>query len=162
LLITHNFAVTPIPGEKRADEDGGEEEETCGEIDIMIATPEQRRKGLGEAAVRAFLQFLTRHRDDIMSEYSHARTQRTGDGTRARNARLKRLVAKINADNAGSIRLFENLGFRRDGEPNYFDEVSLVLSFGDLPATANSGTESEGRGYREVVYDRSRLKGVEK
>ncbi|KAI3322996.1 hypothetical protein HD806DRAFT_95336 [Xylariaceae sp. AK1471] len=154
--------------------ENGDENATCGEIDIMIAMPEHRRKGLGEAAVRAFLQFLTRHHDGIMSEYSLASEQARPDGA-AKNTRLKRLVAKISADNVGSIRLFESLGFRRDGEPNYFNEISLVFPFppplpppplrvGALPVmtTVNSGTETDSLGYREVVYDRSRLKGLKK
>ncbi|KAI0457969.1 acetyltransferase domain-containing protein [Xylaria acuta] len=130
-----------------------------GEIDIMIAAPGHRRKGLGEAAVRALLRFLARNHDSIMEEYIGA--------TGIKTAKIKRLVAKIHADNAGSIRLFENLGFRQDGDPDYFNEISTVLGFPPSSPTAgvgDEGTESGGvdseadvLGYRECFYDRSRL-----
>ncbi|KAI3334390.1 acetyltransferase domain-containing protein [Ustulina deusta] len=154
-----------------------------GEIDIMIAAPEHRRKGSGEAAVRAFLRFLAANHRAILDEYgrgagapSAARDNGNlsagGNGeigaTAAAvgtNYRLKRLVAKINADNKGSIRLFEKLGFRRDGDPNYFNEVSMVLSDFLSPVAgmaagsgAGSGDEAGCLGYRECIYDRSRLK----
>ncbi len=153
-----------------------------GEIDIMIAAPEHRRKGSGEAAVRAFLRFLAANHRAILDEYgrgagapSAARDNGNlsagGNGeigaTAAAvgtNYRLKRLVAKINADNKGSIRLFQKLGFRRDGDPNYFNEVSMVLSDFLSPAAgvaagsgAGSGDEAGCLGYRECIYDRSRL-----
>ncbi|KAI0533459.1 acetyltransferase domain-containing protein [Xylaria digitata] len=131
----------------------------CGEIDIMIAAPEHRRRGLGGAAVRAFLRFLAGHHDAVMAEY--ARGADCG-------ARLTKLVAKINGGNAGSIRLFENLGFRRDGEPNYFNEISMVLvnspplaaaaAKGALPRIGDLDGEAGSVGYRECFYDRSRLK----
>jgi len=143
-------------------------EDCDGEIDIMIAVPEHRGKGIGEAAVRAFLHFLARKHDGIMSEYAHAHIvdQRAGEGEgRRRGARLKRLVAKINAGNKGSIRLFENIGFQREGEPNFFNEICMVLAdFSSVSLSLRGQSESEvpspsegGLGYREMVYDRSRL-----
>ncbi|KAI0428487.1 acetyltransferase domain-containing protein [Xylaria sp. FL1042] len=129
-----------------------------GEIDIMIASPSHRRKGCGEAAVRAFLRFLVRHHGAILEEYAAATTSSATPSTSAPH-RLKRLMAKINADNTGSIRLFEKVGFRRHGEPNYFNEVSMVLS-DFLPLATGTGSEAEAdrRSYRECFYDRSRLK----
>ncbi|KAI0810596.1 acetyltransferase domain-containing protein [Xylaria sp. FL0064] len=134
-----------------------ERSDVKGEIDIMIASPEHRRKGCGEAAVRAFLRFLARHHGAILEEYGIASS--TASGGTVRNVRLKRLVAKINTDNAGSIGLFEKVGFRRHGEPNYFNEVTVVLS-DFLPLANGTGSEDEAdrRSYRECFYDRSRLK----
>ncbi|KAI1117166.1 acetyltransferase domain-containing protein [Nemania sp. NC0429] len=166
-----------------------------GEIDIMIAARENRHKGLGEAAVRAFLRYLSRNHEAIVREYvrggaspavgdafgvtntettAAAATATTTTKEKQKNsARLKRLVAKINADNAGSIRLFGNLGFRQRGGPNYFNEISMVLL--DFPSTSSSyatttvpGTEPgiesgatdsgvDELGYRERFFDRSRL-----
>ncbi|KAI1422191.1 acetyltransferase domain-containing protein [Xylaria sp. FL1777] len=170
-----NLFLTPDDDDDDGDDGKKSESERLvkGEIDIMIAAPEHRRKGSGEAAVRAFLQFLARHHKAILDEYSRSTVTLSRDGqvaagngdmgvtstaTTAENYRLKRLVAKINADNKGSIRLFENLGFRRDGEPNYFNEVSMVL-LDFLPTAAESGSlESGCLEYRECFYDRSRLK----
>ena len=147
-----------------------------GEIDIMIAAPQHRRKGFGENAVRAFLAFLRRHHGVILDEYARGLEESStatgtdtstsmvgNDSTRTANGfRLSRLVAKINAENTGSIRLFENLGFRRDGEPNYFNEVSMVLlDFLGIAAESENGMAEvsrigyDGLGYRECFYDRS-------
>ncbi|RWA02980.1 hypothetical protein EKO27_g12125, partial [Xylaria grammica] len=60
-------------------------------------------------------------------EYARGASGAAAD-QRQQHPRLTRLVAKINAENAGSIRLFENLGFRRDGEPNYFNEATSLRS----------------------------------
>ncbi|KAI1284435.1 acetyltransferase domain-containing protein [Xylaria sp. FL0933] len=147
-------------GEKGANSESKERSDVKGEIDIMIASPEHRRKGCGEAAVRAFLRFLVRHQGAILEEYGTASSASFSKSSRiVRNVRLKRLVAKINADNTGSIRLFEKVGFRRHGEPNYFNEVSMVLE-DFLPLVNGTGSEDEvdRRSYRECFYDRSRLK----
>ncbi|KAI0403657.1 acetyltransferase domain-containing protein [Xylaria palmicola] len=160
-----NLFLTPCDDDDDDDDDDADGEdaregsarEVKGEVDIMIAAPEHRRRGLGEAAVRAFLRFLAGRHGDVMREYARG----------AGDARLRRLVAKINADNAGSIRLFENLGFRRDGGPDYFNEISMVLADFSPPAstaaaaaseTGVAGAEDGVLGYRECLYDRSRLK----
>ncbi|KAI1754559.1 acetyltransferase domain-containing protein [Xylaria castorea] len=135
----------------------GETRYVKGEIDIMIAAPEHRQKGLGEAVVRAFLRYLTENHGDVMREYVRAAAAGIESA-----AKIKRLVAKIHAENAGSIRLFGNLGFRRDGDPDYFNEISMMLDFPPSSPTAeigDEGTESGGLGYRECFYDRSRLGG---
>ncbi|GAP87618.1 putative acyl- N-acyltransferase [Rosellinia necatrix] len=130
-----------------------------GEIDIMIAAADHRRKGLGEAAVRAFLRYLAINHDAIMAEYARGVASSLSH-TAGSNARLKKLVAKINADNAGSIRLFGNLGFQKQGDPDYFNEVSMVLpDFSPglhVVATTASGVDPVG--YTERFYDRARLK----
>ncbi|KAH8166612.1 hypothetical protein CIB48_g1599 [Xylaria polymorpha] len=152
-----NLFLTPLDDDDDddgdGDKDGGmngskEGDETRyvkGEIDIMIAAPEHRRNGLGEAAVRAFLRYLTQNHDSVMEE--------------------------IHATNAGSIRLFGNLGFRRDGDPDYFGEISMLVDFPPPPVPIagiggdeGMGSESVGcdaddddLGYRECFYDRSGL-----
>lgn len=195
-----------IHGNENERRDAGRESGLCdlqGEIDIMIASRENRRKGLGEAAVRAFLQYLSRNHEAIVDEYVRGAspaavgdapgvtktktkttitTEEEEEEEKRNGAGLKRLVAKINADNAGSIRLFGNLGFRQHGGPNYFNEISMALvDFPSMPpsmtttaaamvpgtslGTAESGTKSgitgsevEELGYRERLFDRSRLK----
>ena len=42
-----------------------------GEVDIVIASPHHRGKGLGKAAVCAFLKYVSRSRTGILIEYSH-------------------------------------------------------------------------------------------
>ncbi|KAI0104867.1 acetyltransferase domain-containing protein [Nemania sp. FL0031] len=148
-----NLFLTPCDDDdEENDESNGQNDlldlELQGEIDIMIAAPGNRGKGLGEAAVRAFLRFLAGHLNAIVGDYVRGASPSLGD------ARLKRLVAKINADNAGSIRLFGNLGFHRIGDPNYFNEISMVLL--DFPPTAELGADLVE--YRECPYDRSRRK----
>ncbi|KAI0192181.1 acetyltransferase domain-containing protein [Astrocystis sublimbata] len=122
-----------------------------GEIDIMIAVPEDRGKGLGEAAVRAFLRYLSRNREDIMKEYMRV------EGTKT--AKIKRLIAKIHAHNKGSIRLFGNLGFMRVGEPDYFNEISMAVEFGPHLEHHTGGSDSghDSLEYSECLFDRSRL-----
>ncbi|KAI0874615.1 acetyltransferase domain-containing protein [Hypoxylon argillaceum] len=145
-----NLFLTPCDGDNDDDEKGGHEAPGLqGEIDIMIAAPGDRGKGLGEAAVRASLRFLAAHLDAVVGEYARGESPSLSP----KDVRLKRLVAKINADNAGSIRLFGNLGFQRDGDPNYFNEIGMVLS--DFPRASEG---SDVLGYRECDYDRSRLK----
>ncbi|KAL2025060.1 hypothetical protein VTK56DRAFT_62 [Thermocarpiscus australiensis] len=117
--------------------------ELCvGEVDIMIADQRHRGKGLGRAAVQAFLQYISRRLDGIMREYAQGR------GTPA-PPRLKLLMAKISEGNAKSIALFKSLGFRQEGEVNYFGEVKLVLRQLDKFA------EEVPEGYTELVYLRA-------
>ncbi|KAI0438540.1 acetyltransferase domain-containing protein [Xylaria telfairii] len=149
-----NLFLTPLDddsGDGEVGVNGSKEErdEIKGEIDIMIAAPEHRRKGLGEAAVRAFLRYLTENHNSVMEEYLQAA------GMKA--ARIKRLVAKIHATNAGSIRLFGNLRFRRDGDPDYFGEISMLADFPPPIAGIGGGDGDDGLGYRECFYDRARL-----
>ncbi|KAI1174010.1 acetyltransferase domain-containing protein [Nemania sp. FL0916] len=165
-----NLFLTPCDTEEeeedgdnhdRDDKDGNENKDTNsaearnlqGEIDIMIASSGHRRSGLGTAAVCAILLYLTTHHDAVIREYSSVSSTSSSSST---TARLKQLVAKTNADNAASIRLFSNLGFRRAGEPNYFNEIAMVAEF---PLSSTRVVEEGGeKGYAECLYDRSRLK----
>lgn len=106
--------------------------QTYGEIDVMIARPENRGRGLGRAAVSAFLHYILRRQQTAI----------VGD---ARH--LRHLVVKIQATNAASIGLFTSLGFRQRGGVNYFGEVELV----------HDGLDSVGEqpdGYAERTYIR--------
>ncbi|KAK4104864.1 hypothetical protein N658DRAFT_513653 [Parathielavia hyrcaniae] len=114
-----------------------------GEVDIMIADQQHRGKGLGRAAVQAFLQYIHGHLGEIMQEYAEDKDLRTPP-------ELKLLMAKINQGNAKSIALFKSLGFAQEGEVNYFGEVKLVLPNGILVRFAADVPE----GYLELVYSR--------
>ncbi|KAK3296979.1 GNAT domain-containing protein [Chaetomium fimeti] len=114
-----------------------------GEVDIMIAGQQHRGKGLGRAAVRAFLHYLGRNVGRIMREYA-ADKDMMPDAAPG----LKLLMAKINRGNEGSLALFRSLGFEQEGEVNYFGEVKLVFRRLDTLAA------EEPEGYAELVYSR--------
>lgn len=109
---------------------------TVGEIDIMIASHEDRGRGLGKAAVSTFMHYIWSSHLAILREYQPAV-----------QLKLKYLMVKIKATNTHSIALFKSLGFEQEGDVSYFGEVKLVLH--DLERLA---TPPEG--YRVVGYKR--------
>ncbi|KAI1376496.1 GNAT domain-containing protein [Hypoxylon crocopeplum] len=149
-----NLFLTPWEDEdEEAHEKGkGKAEAYCSaEVDIMIADAKHRGKGLGRAAVAAFLLFIRKNLDAILAEYADADTGVSSTPV------LKDLVAKINADNTGSIALFKSLGFTQRGGVNYFGEIQMVLEgFEKEEAAWTAAVGSDG--YKELIYDRSRLK----
>jgi methionyl-tRNA synthetase len=129
------------------EDDGGEQRESNqirlrGEIDVMIAGTQHRGKGTGEAAVRTILAYIRRNLTAILEEYAG------GENLDKNKVLLVGLMAKIKEDNTGSRGLFKKLGFRQEGEANYFGEVKMVMDW--------EGVESEemvdGLEYRELVY----------
>ncbi|RYO93354.1 hypothetical protein DL764_008004 [Monosporascus ibericus] len=130
-----------------------------GEVDIMIADRGRRGNGLGISAVSTLLHFIRRHLKSVLAEYGEARE--AGPGARVSSRyELKDLVAKINAANVGSIALFTKLGFKQRGEVNYFGEIEVVLEdFGRVaPEVVDRERGAHVADYRELVYDRSKLK----
>ncbi|ROW06147.1 hypothetical protein VMCG_04607 [Cytospora schulzeri] len=115
-----------------------------GEIDIMIASQNDRGRGLGKAAVTTFLHYIWSNLDAILSEYQ---SSSPGQIEGAPRLKLKLLMAKIKATNAHSIALFKSLGFKQEGDVNYFGEVKLVLE--DLDRLA-----SPPDGHRVLEYSR--------
>lgn len=111
------------------------------EIDVMVAAPEHRGKGVGTAAVAAFLRYVRSNLEGILAEHLQ------GSGSTA--ATLKLFMVKIKADNDASIALFRRLGFEQDGPVNYFGEIKMVLR--DVDGVA-AGPPPPG--YREVEYRR--------
>jgi RimJ/RimL family protein N-acetyltransferase len=88
-----------------------------GEIELMIAVKSQHRKGHGRASLLAFLHYILSNTSAILNEYS-----------KDKQAHLRYLRVKINAENVKSIALFESVGFvRTDAEANYFGELELRL-----------------------------------
>jgi len=120
-----------------------------GEIDIMIASPRHRGRGVGRAAVATLLHYIALHADAIAAEWVEDKVEVEDGHDRTRAVpppTLKALEARIAKDNAKSIALFESLGFAREGEVNYFGEVKLVLRH--LGGKAGESPE----GYAEVEY----------
>ncbi|KAI9814913.1 MAG: hypothetical protein M1832_005641 [Thelocarpon impressellum] len=112
-----------------------------GEIELMVAEPASRGRGMGRGALRAFVTYIARHTDEVMGEWSHP--DRPGPPPR-----LDHLRAIIDAENAVSIRLFESVGFARTGEgPNYFGELQFRLAVRD----GWWGEEDVPEGYGEAV-----------
>ncbi|KAI1761338.1 GNAT domain-containing protein [Hypoxylon sp. FL1150] len=145
-----NMFLTPWDG------DDGEGEEEKGkayvnaEIDIMIADPTHRGKGLGRATVATFLLFIHSNLDGILAEYASASSE-------AKKPELKDVVAKINAGNQGSIKLFTGMGFSQRGGVNYFGEIELVLEgLGVKDGKVEKELLASGAASK-CVYDRSHL-----
>ncbi|KAK4499931.1 hypothetical protein PRZ48_008117 [Zasmidium cellare] len=87
-----------------------------GELELMIARKDLQQKGYGRAAVLAFIDYILTHWNLIAAEYAQDSVP----------PQLSFLRVKVHKSNAGSIRLFESLGFMRTvEEPNYFGEVEL-------------------------------------
>lgn len=124
-----------------------------GEVDIMIADHKNRGRGMGRAAVTAFLWFIQKNAAGILAEYAAGEGL---DGQARRPLVFKELVVKIKASNEGSIALFKGLDFQQRGAVNYFGEIEMVLS--DLDKDTENAKIREVEGYRELTFDRSNLK----
>lgn len=104
------------------DEDDEEGAGVVGELELMIAEPGYRRKGIGREALRVFMGYIHSHWGEIAAEFHSASSAST-----ATARKLSYLRVKINQENTGSIKLFEGLGFEKegDGKANFFGEVEL-------------------------------------
>ncbi|KAI1452704.1 GNAT domain-containing protein [Annulohypoxylon moriforme] len=128
------------------------------EIDIMIAEPDRRGKGLGRAAVASMLLFIRKHLHDVLEEADGWSEDERG---RPKKRLLKEVAAKIYEDNVASIALFKSLGFKQRGGVNYFGEVELVLDgFGEEGYSFKGSPVGDllEMGYKEMKYDRSMLR----
>lgn len=87
-----------------------------GEIELMIARTELQRKGYGRAALLTFLGYVLDGWRIIGDEYARKDSK----------AELCYLRVKVSETNAGSLRLFESVGFERvGGGANYFGEIEM-------------------------------------
>lgn len=96
-----------------------------GEIELMIAVPEHRGKGLGKATLLAFLRYIREKEAQIIKTFIEGE-EASGNGTADLGDHI-RLGVKIGEDNERSRKLFGSVGFEQVGEPNYFKEVELQL-----------------------------------
>lgn len=142
-------------GEERDGSGGGEV--PIGELELMIARPENQGQGHGVASLRAFMAYIRNHEVEILREFVAARVvdgrvESEAGSTRLEELRLGHLRVKIGQENARSIALFEKVGFRAVGTPDWFGEVEMRMS--------RDGWEDDGRiegmgmveGYREMKY----------
>lgn len=79
-----------------------------GELELMIAEPQNRRKGYGTKIVDAFLHYVE------------------SSGI-AKNKQILKYRVKVGSQNKPSIRLFKKLGFSQVKYNAYFDHVELEL-----------------------------------
>jgi RimJ/RimL family protein N-acetyltransferase len=91
-----------------------------GELEIMIASPAARGRGLAYATLLAFLGYISAHLALILEEY------RSGSDEKSERY-LRYLRVKIDQHNVRSLGLFGKLGFQRVGAVNYFGEVEMRL-----------------------------------
>ncbi|KAL1635704.1 hypothetical protein SLS58_010142 [Diplodia intermedia] len=128
------------------DEDGDAPPSTkplsvVGELEIMIASAAHQNRGYGAAVLSAFMAYIRRRVDGILSEYCAA------SPSAPERARLKHLRVKIGATNDRSLRLFERVGFVRVSEtPNFFGELELRRRLEEVV-----GGEAKGAEAGEVV-----------
>ncbi|CAN9370378.1 unnamed protein product [Alternaria alternata] len=98
---------------------GTEKVDMVGELEIMIARPSARGKGLAKEALQAFIWYISTSLPAILEEYAKG----TNDTGKLKS--LSYLRVKIDKDNTRSINLFKSLCFSQVSEPNYFGEVEL-------------------------------------
>lgn len=154
-----NLFLTPSDSDSETESLEDEQERNLsprrctGELELMIASPNYRRRGYGRATLLAFLRYISAHLDDILSEYNAGIS---GDREAERGMTLGKLRVKIGQENLGSLRLFEGLGFGRVGEVNYFGELELVLEGFEGEKKEGKDGKEEGRwamkGYTELMY----------
>lgn len=123
------FLLEPEHGDE---EDEGSIPALIGEVELMIASPSHRWQGFGRAALLTLLQYVLARWVEIAQEYLTGIDSQT-PRKREQLPSLAYLRVKINKDNEASLRLFESLGFVREGlGANYFGEVELRLPYESL------------------------------
>lgn len=126
-----------------------------GEVDIMIAAEAYRGQGMGRATVLTFLYYILHHLDGILRECDghlpgQQRQQQKGQTNEEGGIQLRLLMAKINEENSKSIALFKSLGFKQDGDADYFGEVKLILWDRDFDRIRSNPPDD----YVELLYVR--------
>lgn len=129
-----------------SDEDAKVPNALIGELELMIAPTDKRRQGYGKATIMAFLYYIARNIDAIISDFN-SQESRKAEGIRLR--------VKIGKDNRASLMLFESLGFKKvTEEPNYFGELELCLNDpSDGKSWVDGLLDGAGNdGYSELLY----------
>ncbi|KAH6867148.1 GNAT domain-containing protein [Alternaria rosae] len=115
--------------------------DAVGELEIMIARPDARGKGLAKEALQAFIWYISTSLPAILDEYAK------GANDTDKPKSLSYLRVRIDKDNIHSLSLFKTLGFSQVSEPNYFGEVELrseVVRHGINKATSLAKSLSYG------------------
>lgn len=107
---------------RESDLDEGEPPFSVGEIEVMVAEPASRRKGIATEALLLMMRYGTPHPGrSPCRKPTHAR----GLAPAWTTLRCSRFVAKILASNTASLALFARLGFRELRRVAAFDEVHM-------------------------------------
>jgi Acetyltransferase (GNAT) domain len=117
-----------------------------GEVELMVPSTENQRRGYGRAALLTFLHYILTHQSALVTEFLASRPKTSSPPLHdvvnsttttitttipplqpSTNATLS-LTAKISHSNTPSLSLFQSLGFAKTSEePNYFGEFELGL-----------------------------------
>lgn len=118
-----------------------------GELELMIASKDDQRKGHGRAAILIFLYYILRHQSHILEEYF------TCPRAQAQVSRLAYFRVKIRETNMRCISLFESLGFKKtEPSPNFFEEFELRNDGLELEQVEQWMRERDITEYQEVSY----------
>jgi len=119
-----------------------------GEFELMIGLRSNTRRGLGRAALLAFIAFVLRHEEEILEEY-FSEAQEVTEVQRFDYYRVK-----IAERNMKSIGLFESIGFKKTEDfPNFFEEFELRHSYLKIEDVDRMMKERGIEGYAEVAYN---------
>ncbi|KAI5281559.1 hypothetical protein KEM54_003197 [Ascosphaera aggregata] len=106
-----------------------------GELELLIAERKNQKCGYGRSALLCFLFYILRHEDVIVRGFLQSKQCNPPPPPSSSHGLQQKLAffcVKIGANNTGSIRLFESLGFTKIREqPNVFGELELRRTFGD-------------------------------
>eukprot|EP01129_Flabellula_baltica_P007551 TRINITY_DN2954_c0_g1_i3.p2 TRINITY_DN2954_c0_g1~~TRINITY_DN2954_c0_g1_i3.p2 ORF type:complete len:185 (+),score=39.53 TRINITY_DN2954_c0_g1_i3:852-1406(+) len=83
----------------------GEEGEIIGELDIMIAEEQSRRKGIASRAIELMMQYAYEFK------------------------KVSKFIVKINDDNEPSLNLFRKLNFQQVDHSEVFQQTTLSLTY---------------------------------
>ncbi|KAG9785631.1 hypothetical protein KCU88_g2436, partial [Aureobasidium melanogenum] len=137
-----------------------------GEVELMIAEKTEQGKGLGRAALLAFLRYIMLHERLILTEFQagqraikdHSESTSTLENHGASSpTRFDHFAVKIGQTNHRSMALFESLGFRKTSDtPSYFGEYELRLGRAEAQRNVVSDPDARTRGllegYTELKY----------
>ncbi|KAL5122018.1 hypothetical protein ACEQ8H_000234 [Pleosporales sp. CAS-2024a] len=140
-----NLFLYPDPSDALSDTDTDTDPpfstRVVGELEIMIADSEARRRGFARESLHAFIAYLATNISHILQEYACATTDNSIDDDDDKDGKEKELQllvhmeylrVKIGQENAASLGLFKGLGFQRVGGVNYFGEVEMRKAWGDV------------------------------
>lgn len=111
LFITTNYDET------------SEKDVLVGELELMVAEKSAQGKGLGRAAIVAFMQYVVANEEAIVDEYRAANEA-------VQKQKLDYLRVKIGQQNERSLKLFAGLGFTQVGAVSYFGEIEMRRTIG--------------------------------
>lgn len=111
-------------------DEGNEQPQIIGEIELMIAEKVNQRQGCGKSATLVFLRYIIEHQGEILTEFIHGGVEEEMREKVVKSTagplEFSCLSVKIGNTNVRSLALFEGLGFQKvSDEPNFFGEFEL-------------------------------------